>query len=243
MRIEQVHFAPSVKFFESKFLQRWDISRYFDPLAPALFVGAYNIDDVNIINKHKGKKLMKVTSKRWDCLDELNPKDLVILRGNGMPFEMDASKYKIKAMNIQLKDFSKFVPTFLGDKIYCYLGNDATKKRYGYDLAIEIQRHIEHEIVFGKIDKSKPETLTDDYLKNTFYEKCFCNLELSTHGGRVSRVEMGYMGRKTIMLDSVENMVNAIKVESEKIGTMQAATIASDYFTNDWQDVDFWNEV
>jgi hypothetical protein len=241
--IEQGRFAGSVSFFKDKFSARWNLRELTDANAPALFVGVYNQEDVDAINNHKGFKVLMITHILPLCIPSLNPENLWIIKGNNMPCDIDQGKYRVKSVNIQMKDYSKFKPTPLGDKIYCYLGNNTQKEYYKYSLAERLKGKVKQDVLYGFIDKTKPATLTDEYLINEMYGKCFVNLQMSSHGGRVGAVEMGYMGRQTIFSDDEDEIVKRINEESKKIGTLQPSTISPNYFENEWQRLDFWDEV
>jgi len=165
------------------------------------------------------------------------------MEGNGMPCDVDKSRYKVKSVNVQMKDYSDFQPTVLGDSVYCYVGDTAQKEYYKHSMAERLKARIKHPIIYGFIDKSKPETLTNQHLIDNLYSKCFVNLQLSTHGGRVGIIEMGYMGRKTILYGTEESIISQIEAESKKIGTLQPSVITDNFFENDWQDLNFWNAL
>jgi hypothetical protein len=240
--IEQVRFAGAVSFFRDKFSSRWNLQDLTDTNAPALFIGVYNQDDIDAVNAHQGFKVLMITHILPHCFNSLSPANLWIMRGNNMPCDVDQTKYKVKSVNVQMKDYSKFKPTVLGDKIYCYLGDWAQKDYYKYSLAEQLKSLVKHEFIYGFIDKSKPETLTDEYLINEIYAKCFVNLQMSTHGGRVGAIEMGYMGRNTIFSSSVDEIVKRINLESSKIGTIQQSVIEPNFFNDEWKRLSFWNE-
>lgn len=245
-KIEQLKVSHGVRFFKQGLMERWDLRDYYDINKPCLFFNINNQDDINVVKNHKGFKLIHFVNARGNqFIDKLtNIPDLVV---NHNPYLkiIENIKYKYN-VNFEIKDYSPFKPNILGDRIYCYVGNDKRKELYGYDLAKEIQKRIKFKILFGL------QGGTIEHVKKNYYDNCFLNLNLekSGGGGRTTLFELSLMGRKTIMntkfnyesvipYDNIDDAIDIITNESNKIGTLQKS-INVHNVTDEWIYVDFW---
>ena len=61
MKISQVSVSQTATYFKTGLKERWGLSDYSDPNAPCLFFGVS--DQVDLINKHKGYKLLYFIDK------------------------------------------------------------------------------------------------------------------------------------------------------------------------------------
>jgi hypothetical protein len=241
MRIEQVRFSGAVRFFEQGFLDRWNIQRYHCENSPALFVGVYDDSDVEAINRHKGFKVIWNAGTTRPCFEKINPKNTVVWVGNGVPFYN--ANYKMKHVNIEIKDFSMFTPSPLGNKVYWYMGIDALKQMYHYDLYLKVKEICDFEIITGFLGNSM------EWIKTNCYDQAFVNIKPAVVEGYTTSTEMAFMGRYSIgrgqnhwnkNFGSAHEVLVLINEEAKKIGTMPSSLIG-DYFTkDDWQQVDFW---
>jgi len=240
--INQVRFSKSVIFFEEGFLQRWGVLPYHDKDAPCLFAGVYNHEDVEIINKHKGFKIVWNTGRKRDLFESLD-NNIVVMTGNGIEANI-GNKYKSKNVNIEIKDFSIFKPVPLGDFVYAYLGKPEHKELYGYNIINEISRKIPFKILIGYLGHEM------DFVKRNYYDKSFINIKINLIGGFTTTTELAHMGRKTISntksvlctpYKDVDDIVNLIMAESLSIGSMPENRIPKGYFTGvEWLNESFW---
>ena len=240
--IEQVKFSDGVRFFEAGFCKRWGVKPYFDINKSCLFAGVYTERDVDIINNHKGLKIIWNTGRIRDIFNMINPRDVVIMESSIIDHSLIKGKYKTKKTRIQIKDFSMFKPNPLGDSIYCYLGSESSKYIMGYDLIQEIKKETNFKIIEGYLGHHI------EYVKKEYYDKCFVNIKPNIVGGITTAVELAYMGRFTISdakapfcINSLDNILSLIDQESKKIGTTQDPVIG-DYFNTgeEWLNENFW---
>jgi hypothetical protein len=160
-----------------------------------------------------------------------------------------------KDLLVQIKDYSLFTPTILGDKIYTYGG---FKNGYNlYEKNIKVIHEIEEKTGFEVITtphKELKDYYNIEYLKSNYYDKCFINLNLSKDGTHLTTVlELGSMGRKSIMkkkyqnlpfvvdYDDIDDIVKIVKEESKKIGTYVPSLINTSFVGDEWIDINFWN--
>jgi hypothetical protein len=241
MRIEQVYFSNSVKFFKDAFLSRWGMIEYHDKTKPALFFGVYGLEDVAAINSHEGFTLIWNAGTTRDCFSLIDPSKVTVWVGNGIPFY--DPRYKMKHVNIQIKDFTMFDATPLGDKVYWYMGNKALQWMYSYELYEKIVHRCNYEIILGYLGNPI------EWIKANCYDKSFVNIKPAIVEGYTTSTEMAFMGRHSIgrgqnhwniPFKDADELLRAIDTEAKKIGTIQPSLIG-DYFTkNDWQNVNFW---
>jgi hypothetical protein len=229
MQINQVRFSKSVKFFEKGFCEKWDMKPYHDVNAPCFFVGIYRSEDVSVINSHKGFKVVWNSGRPREIFSYVN-KDAIVMVGNGIKFSLPG--YKVKEVNIEIKDYSMFQPSPMGNKIYCYLGNEKGKDIMGYDFIEELKGRVEHEIIIGMQGHGM------DWVKENYYDKCFVNIKPNITGGITTATELAYMGRYTVSntdlpycigYKSIDDVAEIIKEQSKKIGTTQKPIIG-DFF-------------
>jgi len=241
--IEQVRFSNSVKFFENGFCKRWNVNTYNDINAPCFFAGVYCMEDVEIINRHKGFKVVWNTGRERDIFERLD-NNIVVMIGNGVGVNI-SNKYKSKNVNIEIKDFSIFKPVSLGNFVYAYLGKPEYKELYGYNIINEVSRKISFKILIGYLGHEM------SFIKKEFYDKSFINLKISLTGGMTTATELAYMGRKTISntksilctpYKDVDDIVNLIMAESLNINKIPESRIPGGYFTGgEWLNESFWS--
>ena len=245
MKIDQVSVAGCLGFFERGFIDRWNLRKYYNQYLPCFFFGAEQID---VINNHKGVKIIYLSS-RYDTsfLRQIIPGNNIVL--HKCPFLSDYPNFKVKDVEIELKDYSMFKPNVLGNKIYSYIGYESRASEFGLNTMKEIQKCINHEIVF-MIKNSLYEYISIEQLKKEYYDNCFLNLNLSEGSAMTTVREFGLMGRKTIMNSpynfpslinyvDIPNIVDIINSEAKKIGTIQPS-IDCHTVKDEWLDVDFW---
>jgi len=247
--INQVRFSDSVKFFEQGFCDRWNIKKYHDINAPAFFAGVYSMNkegqytlkDVDIINKHKGFKVIWNTGAVDDCFDLIDPNNVVVKVGGGIIFSNP--KYRTKQVSFEIKDFSMFKPTPLGNNIYWYMGIPALNYMYFYSLYEEIKDRCKYNIILGYQGHNI------EWIKKNYYDKSFVNIKPCICEGFTSSTEMAFMGRRTIggtsapwikNFDTADELLKLIDIEAKKIGTMPKSLVGDFFTKEDWRKVNFW---
>ena len=243
--INQTHFGSSVRFFESGFCQRWGVDTYNDINKPCFFAGVYIDQDVQTINNHKGLKI--VWNTRWNdkikaVFKRINPENVVVCVGMGIPFDLEG--YKVKNASFHIKDFSAFTPNMMGNSVYCYIGNERHKHRYGFEMMEAVKSKIPFPVIYGL----QGHDMT--YVKDYYYNKCFVNIKMDQIGGMTTATELALMGRRSISqaklpfcdyYNSEKDIIDLIYREAKKMYTIQSSQIG-DFFNADkeWRNVDFW---
>jgi len=246
--IKQVRFSKGVKFFEKGFCKRWNVTTYKDINNPCFFVGVYNMQDVKVINNHKGLKVLWHPGRVRDVFVKVDYKHLIVVIGKGVKFDIP-DRYNKKIIDIpikdfiQLKDFSPYKPVPLGDKVYAYLGRDAVKKELGYDIIWQLDKLLPFEFIYGY------QGYANEYVRNEYYKKSFINIKPHITSGLTTAIEMAYMGRKTVSnaqapfmygYETIDDICSIIEDEATKIGQMPKPLVTDDFFFNDWQDLKHW---
>jgi hypothetical protein len=245
--INQVRFANEVVFFKDNFIKKWGLKDYNNINEPCLFFGVYSDNDINIIKKHKGLKIVWFTNYDKNDLEKklIGVKDLVINHTEGLKMYDNLNYKKTK---IAIKDFSLFTPTPLGDKVYCYIGKGHTGNKHGFPIVEELKKMINFEIIYGKLGYDI------NYIIKNYYNESFININITESGrsGLTTLTEMGFMGRYSISntidkfpcvikYNNIEDIVGIINKESLKIGTTPKSLLSEYFSTGDeWKYEEFW---
>ena len=249
---------PMEEHFASGFRSRWNLTHYQDPYAPTVMFGWYNNTvDVEFLNNHKGPLVMV-----WGGAD-MEPQRMQYLRnrpntyqiGYGWQSEL-LSSWRIphRSFILPIKDYSRFTPTPLGDKIYVYKGWKVDRGQY-FKWREFIQPLIkewgEDSFVFGMGHDI-------DYVHENFYKKSFVYIKPNQRGGSTGMWELGYMGRKTIAQNqggapnvleftNIRHIAELINQEAKKIGTIQqvVANQVEAYMmnTSEWLNLKWWQDA
>jgi hypothetical protein len=247
MIINQVRVANEVIFFAKDLMKKWNLKEYYDINKPCLFFGVYNDNDVNLIKRHNGLKIVWFTNHDTKKLinNFIGVDNLVINYTAGLEIP---NGINFKKTSIAIKDFSTFQPTPLGNKIYCYIGNGHTGNKHGYPIIKEIEKKIDFEIIYGKLGHPL------EFIKDNYYNNCFLNINITESGrsGLTTLTEMGFMGRYSISntkdqfpcvirYTDIEDIITKINIESKKIGTIQPSLLENHFYTGDeWKNSEFW---
>ena len=247
--IKQIYVSPHLNFFKDKLMKRWGFREYDNINEPAFFFGFLQSHEK--IQNHQGFKLLlsggPEDMPNWDYLT--NRKNLFIFSGRGTNTHVSPKDVTVKYMLPELKDFSKFQPNVLGDKIYFYSG-------FGMPLSSAqylntLQKEIDYEII-STSHASISSYYDEEYLKETYYDKTFLNIQLRASGGMGTARELGLMGRYTLMNTSwynvnvllsyanMEDAINIINKEAKKIGTIQPSIQSHTMTTDAWLHTSFW---
>lgn len=245
--INQVKFSKSVKFFEKGFCERWNITTYQDINAPCFFAGVYHMDDVNIINYHKGFKIVWNPGRIRPIFTFLNPNNLIVCRSaDSIDHSLIEGKYKIKRARFELKDFSLFKPNQLGDCICCYLGNEKLKYLYGFEEMKKLKKLTRFKILISMSNEK-----TQKQLKAEIYDKSFICFKPILVGGMSTTTELALMGRETVgiakgefylLYNSIEHACEIIENQSKNIGKVIGSVLNKNFFDTgeEWKQVEFW---
>jgi hypothetical protein len=249
MKIEQAKFSYSIDLFRNDFLNKWKISEYHDKNKACFFAGVYSQNDIDIINQHKGFKVVWFTGADYKNAFKINPKNVVVRLGKSMPDDyLDAIKNRFfcKTASFPIKDFSKFKPVPLGNHIYIYGRNkqDFANNYLKIETAKEISAITGIPLLIGYLGNSI------DYTIKHLYSRSFINLKLNDLAGVTSALEMAYMGRYTIGNSNFpfcinyftkDDIVKRILEQSKRIGFMPK-NLANSFFTvgDEWKFVKFW---
>jgi predicted O-methyltransferase YrrM len=249
-KIEQVWIHPDISFFKENFIKKYNLLEYEDLQKPTLFFGLANHEDV--INSHKGLKFLLPASP-LDIPKLKNYENTFFICSDDYPLPQTVNR---KSLTPQIKDYSIFTPNPLGDKVYLYSGFKNGWDLSDSNLVNEIQKRISYEII-----TTSHLSLTDyydlTYLKRNYYDRSFINLNLTNFHGLSTVIELGLMGRKTIIkrspvtsiqridfpnfmyYETVEDIITIINEESKKIGTTQPS-IQAHNVGDEWLNLSFW---
>jgi hypothetical protein len=253
MRVIQFLTCPSISFFEKKFQEKWNLRRYFDENEPLFFFGFRGLE--NVFEKHRGYKLI-LPSTPNDLPDFRNINNIektILITECSLPKDYYLPENVIHKIEVlEIKDYSPFKPIILGDKIYYYSGfsngwtpNPKTKIDY-------IQSKVDYEIITTQhVNKSDMYDI-ESLIKN-YYNKCFLNLNFSKGHGMTTTREFSLMGVKTLTFENpypyksiikcrdFDEVIENIKNESKKIGTIQPC-INPHTVGSEWLELDYWLE-
>jgi hypothetical protein len=253
MRFEQAIVGHTIKYFEKRFMDRWEFKEYTDPEKPVVFFGLVGLEDV--YEKHKGYKVyLPSDEKEIELLKKLQDHRKTILIWSDANSHKNLNFFRCESEIVELKDYKLFVPNLMGDKIYYYSGfrNGWNVKRWNMDLIEEIQKKIEYEIITTQ-HKDISDYFDITTLKREYYDKTFLNLNLSGTHHMTTVIEMGLMGRKTITMNqncpykyssiikckNVEEVVKKIYEEAEKINTVREK-IDVHTLGDEWLNLEYW---
>lgn len=253
MRFEQVIVGNTIQFFKKGFMERWGFKEYYDDEKPLVIFG-YDSQN-HIYENHKGYKLIipSIPNDIPNFQNLTNHKKTIYVSDK---IQNAPEEIIFKNETIEIKDYSIFKPNILRDKIYYYSGfkNGWDLKLLDQELIEEIQKKIKYEII-----TIQHNTLSDYFnihsLKTQYYDKTFLNLNLLGCHGMTTVREMGLMGRKTITMTNVEHykykciincsniedVIEVINKESQKIGTIQPL-INSHTVGDEWLNLEYWIE-
>ena len=253
MKISQTLFAPSVNFFKKKFIERYDFKEYNDINKPCIFFGGRELS--HQIQNHKSFKFVFLVTPNdlpnFNIVTNTNDLFIINILDEVRLNSRIPNNVTCRNITIEIKDYSLFQPNGLGDKIYAYTGfKNGWSNPWNLKKLKQIQKQINYEII-----TTNHLTINDyydiNYLKNNYYDKSFLNLNLSKGNGMTTVIEMGLMGRKTILNEKTyqfpcilnykdeEDLISLINVESYKIGTVQPL-INCHTVNDEWLEVDFW---
>ena len=257
MRTLQGYVPPHMVHFENGFMQKWDLKPYTDPNSPCVFLDISNEATRQLIVNHKSLAIViwgggDTSEENAYLIGHLKHVVTPVYGPFRIMMEEFGGKNWVNKV-LALKSYQDFKPVPLGDKIYFYMGDESDYKKRYYGLPF-----LEPVIKYFGIDRFILAIRGNDinWLRDNFYTQSFVNVRMNPWAGATTMWEMGHMGRKTvcnwtenapcaISYHSIEDVINAIKKEEEKIGTIQTQ-IAHDTkkFMNEYDDrwlyTEFW---
>jgi len=188
--IEQVYMSDCIAHFHEGFRKLHGLRKYDDIEAPALFVGMYNMIDINALNSHEGRTLVLFSGADMD--------NAPMVRSDIVADETQANYLRtledVKIANVSFRSFEDFKPVPLGDKIYCYQNSntDGNKAKYRYDLLLK----VENRYGAGRIIRGY-HPHTDEEMRE-IYSECAIGIQFNEWAGYTSTKELAHMGRMSI---------------------------------------------
>lgn len=256
MRIRQGYIAPHMEHFKKDFLELWGLREYDNPNEPCVFADLQKDETREMMINHNS-----IAIAMWGGGDTgENVADHV--KGYSHIKHPVYGAYRLfliemgidhKSKCVAWKNYDSFQPVPLGDKIYCYLGDDTEFKQTYYG-AKYLPKLIE---VFGKdrfIFAVRGNTI--EWVRDNYYTDSFINIRMNPWAGATTMWEMGCMGRKSIAnftdnapcalsFKSIDDVIDLIKEEEKKIGTIQYEVSDKtkaflDYRNDDWLWTEYW---
>jgi hypothetical protein len=264
-RISQISISPGLYDFVHGLKNRWGLVDYYDMDAPCLFFGCF--EQQSKINNHNGYKILVFSTDnnhKWFHgnaqynQQKITNYDKLIVSDSPTFKSPDGVRTKFisdQGIGFEIKDYSKYTPNVLGDKIYYYLHSHDRKKEFFYDTIERISKKVPFEFIYGIKDKEFKGFHPHEYMIE-IYKQCFLNINLSSGTGLTTVIEMAKMGIKTLankdrnLCQSWECMINCdinnddeiiklIMEESKKIGATQPS-INVHNVDEEWLDINFW---
>lgn len=253
MRIRQCHVSKSVHDFP--FTRLYGLDNYNDSLAPCVFFGCYNDEDLKAILHHKDLAVI------WWCgQDAKDFKDWHLFGPNVKHVTERLKVYEhVKSLGVDIKLLpcsnlaERCEVSPLGNKIFAYCPM-SYPEYHGIDIINELKARLPYEFMIGDGSIPQPEWRAGKC--EPFYKDCFIGLVLSPFaGGGASVIELGLRGRKcitnvielgnVIRWETTEDIIKAIVSESNNIGFTQhdvaIQTLQSMDLTNKFLNTDEYN--
>jgi len=205
MKIIQAIVSKSIQTFRSEYMEKFNLTQYFDHHLPVVMFGMYEPADYQFYLSHKGSIMvvwcgsdsLMITPERVNILNKRPAKHIVKSKFGAADLQKWNIKYDIIPVSWQNTNYDA-IP--LGDSIYFY-GN-GRNNFYGDQYLPEIRHRTRLNII---------QTIPGKYPKGTMkeiYSHCFIGLRLTTHDGLPNTVlEMGMMGRRCIYNGDLPNVL------------------------------------
>ena len=265
-KITQVSATPFLSHFLPGLKKRWGLVDYYDEDSPCLFFGCW--EQQLKINNHNGYKILVFSSHtdaKWFHGGDnhliqhkvINYDKLIVSESDtfNAPAGVKTKFLSHQGIGFEIKDYGKYVPGVLGDKIYVYLAAPNRKQEFFYDVIDRVSKKVPFEFIYGIKDGGPKDFDSEEHMIET-YKKCFLNINFNIGKGLTTVVETAFMGIKTLankdrtltnhwecMIDcdinNEDEIVRLIMEESKKIGTVQS-TINIHEVGEEWINLDFW---
>jgi hypothetical protein len=244
MRIQQLHTCNATKHFHNRLLKRYKLETITSFSMPFISFGLYTDEEITFKNLISSDALAVIVwggSDAMRILYDTNKKKLDKIRSKKNMKHIAISNFIHKDLTIAgiehvcipvtQTNEEHFNNTILGNKIFYYNNHNVKKKEfYGvYKTEKILNKYFpDIETETGYSTGTGHVEYTD---MHSIYDKCFMGIRLTPHDGLSNVViEMGLMGRKVIwngntpnaiQWSSTQDIIEAIKAEICKIGTLQ----------------------
>lgn len=200
----QCYISPGLEFFKANALKSWQCDEYHDPKKPAIFVGIYHQEDIDVFNNHQSYKILFLGGSDYENAAKISDFSNTFCPVFSQSLNYQLSKHGVicKPWPVSVRDFSH-IPTDipLGDKIYVYSGNE--QRDYLKDSS-GLNKSLYHECIkplishFGEDQFIFAKELSMDELISQVYANAFIFIKPNELGGNSAMWELAHMGRKTI---------------------------------------------
>lgn len=256
---KQVWVSYGVQFFREGFESRWGLNSYNNVDTPAIFLGMYRPEDFNMLNKHKGPKMIiwgggDMIPSHLQYISHLQKDQKIYCWAYPGEFSNVLNNYGIrhKQLHVALKDYSSFSPITLGENIYVYKGIEGNRPDHFHWGEI-VNPLIE---VFGEDRITFSNNLPMGELIENVYKKCFVYVKPNPKGGCTTMWELGHMGIRTLGKNhkdltlfseyrDIPHLVDLIMEESKYIGKKREDIVDStkeEFTGKEWLTLEFWEE-
>lgn len=250
----QAYVSNILPHFKKGFMDKWGFEEYTDPTRPAVFLGLYSPEDIQIFKNHKSYKILHFGG------NDFHPSQIEIVKNSPNTFLVGygwlgegllKNNLSYKEIIIPLKSYDEFIPTPLGENIYIYKGLHGNRPEYfKWDEVIKPLQQF-----FGEDRIIYTEFKSIEELKKDYYNNCFVYVKTNDRGGSTTMWELGHMGRKTISFNqgnlpnvlnfnTLDDIIQHIMEESTKIGTIQEEVAKQTYDvminSDKWLNIDYY---
>ena len=244
--IKQCYFSECLELFRKGFFDLWKLDSYNNNVEPCVFAGVYSLKDIDVINAHKGFKVVLICGADHSNIPALNSCNFII---EDISMRQILATYGImQPPIIAMRDFSEYKPTLLGSKIYCYIRSESSKNYFCYKVIEELIGIIGREhFIIAQTGRPKEQVIED-------YKNSFVSIQLNPIAGNTSSKELAHMGRYCISNNtekfninykSVKDIVNAVTRLRSLVGQYDyhVAELARDSinYSRNWLETDFYD--
>ena len=263
--INQCYVSSSILFFKIYFMKKYKLYEYTNINKPCIFYGCYNNYDLNKIKNHKTLKVVifggtDTYHKKVDfskkMLNEIKniPNIFFISQSKFISDDLDNFNIKYTFLPIAPTIYLKCIPVLKGPNIYIYTNPDC-ESTYGSEIYYRLINDFKDiNFILTCAKSNKKIKYYSKYELYRIYQSCFLGLRLIKHDGISATIqEMGLLGIKTISngnspacinYTNYDSIVNIIKDEQKKIGTIDNETSKKTYdflnINNDWLDTKYY---
>jgi hypothetical protein len=189
--INQCVVSLSLKHFETRFMEKYNLKKYSDIRAPVIYFGIYCDKDIHEYSIHCGKKYIIFGGSDINFIEKQNTNF-----NNAMCFSISQNiKKRLDNLNIKnhyiqfslldKKIFKSVEKENLGSKIYIYNGYSKNQEdKYGKKIYEEVMKKLpQYEYILSN-------TLNVPYEKMPeIYSQCFIGLRLTQNDGNANTVQ------------------------------------------------------
>ena len=194
--LDQIIVSKSLRKFKKRIMDKYNLNEYYSNTKPCLFFGLYNLDDINKLEKHIGKRYILWGGTDADKTNFNHNMLIRIIKNIKIETHFSISKNLYSRLNdlgfnpininINLVDKKIFKPiTKYGNKIYIYNGNCYGREYvYGKEIYEEVMRRLPEFdfILSNEINK-------EYYEMPDVYSQCFIGLRLTKNDGNANTVQ------------------------------------------------------